>query len=121
MRCGHFAPNFFPHSKDGRGNNMASTKEFKDFILEQLASLPDISFRYMMGEYVLYYRGVVFGGIYDDRFLVKRTESNKSYGLPEVIPYPDAKPMYMIENVEDSEYLGALVKTTYADLINSSR
>ena len=117
MRCVPFAPNYFPRSKGGSEDNMASTKEFKEFIAEQFSSISGISFRYMMGECVFYYNGVVFGGIYDDRFLVKRTESNKSYDLAEIIPYKNAKPMYMIENVEDSEYLIDIIKTTYADLV----
>ena len=95
---------------------MASSKEFKDFILEQLRELDDIACRYMMSEYVLYYKGIVFGGIYDDRLLIKRTQSNKRYGLSEVIPYKNSKPLYIVENLEDIDYLSQLVKDTYKDL-----
>ena len=95
---------------------MASSKEFKDFILEQLRELDDISCRYMMSEYILYYKGVIFGGIYDDRLLIKRTKTNKHYALSEVIPYKNSKPLYMVENIEDTEYLSRLVKETYEDL-----
>ena len=66
---------------------MASTKEYRDYVLEQLNLLGDISYKPMMGEYLLYYRGVLFGGIYDDRLLIKKVESNKKYELSEEIPY----------------------------------
>ena len=92
---------------------MASTKEFKDFILEQLDS---VTCRYMMGEYVFYFDGKVFGGIYDDRFMVKKTPSNAKYSLDEGEPYPGGKPMYIVDNVDDREYLNELVKTTANDL-----
>jgi len=95
---------------------MSSSKEFKDFLLEQLRELDDIFIKAMMGEFVLYYHGVVFGGIYDDRFLIKMTNSNKKYGLTTQIPYKNAKPMYMVENVDDAEYLAELVKETCKDL-----
>lgn len=95
---------------------MASTKEFKDFILEQLRELEDISYRYMMSEYILYYKGIIFGGIYDNRLLIKKTKSNSIYSLEEVIPYKNAKQMYMVENLEDVDYLSELVKVTYNDL-----
>ena len=54
---------------------MASSKDYLDFILEQLSELDDITYRAMMGEYIIYYRGKVVGGIYDDRFLVKPVKS----------------------------------------------
>ena len=96
---------------------MASTKEFKDFVLDQLRELDDIACRAMMGEFVLYYHGVVFGGIYDDRLLIKRTNSNKKYGLSETIPYKNAKPMYLVENIDDVAYLKCLIEETYKDLL----
>ena len=95
---------------------MSSSKQFKDFILEQLRELDNITCKSMMGEFLLYYNGILFGGIYDDRFLIKRTRSNKEYALPEEIPYENAKPMYMVENLDDVDYLSNLVKTTYEDL-----
>ena len=95
---------------------MASSKEFKDFILEQLKDVPNISCRAMMGEYILYYNGVVFGGIYDDRLLIKKTNINKKYHLNEVIPYKNAKPMYIIENLEDISYLNEIILKTYLNL-----
>ena len=95
---------------------MASSKEFKDFILDQLRDLQNIEIKSMMGEYLLYYNKVLFGGIYDDRFLIKKTINNKKYSLPEQIPYKNAKPMYLVENLDDCEYLTNLAVSTCADL-----
>ena len=95
---------------------MSSSKEFRDFILEQLRKLNNISCRAMMGEYILYYNNKIFGGIYDDRFLIKKTKSNKKYSLCEEIPYPNAKPMYMVVNLDDIEYLQELIEETCKDL-----
>ena len=91
---------------------MASSKQFRDFILEQLRELDNITCKSMMGEFLLYYNGVLFGGIYDDRFLIKKTTSNKRYKLTEEIPYSNAKPMYIVENLDDIDYLSELIKTT---------
>ena len=91
---------------------MSSTKEFRDYILDQLSDLPAISCRPMMGEYLLYSDGVLFGGIYDDRLLIKKTKANESYHLPEAIPYPGGKPMYMIEEVDNKEILIEIVNNT---------
>ena len=95
---------------------MASTKEYRDYVLEQLSLLGDISYKPMMGEYLLYYRGVLFGGIYDDRLLIKKVESNKKYELSEEIPYNGAKSMYQIDNIDDSEELREIIINTYNDL-----
>lgn len=95
---------------------MASTKEYRDYVLEQLSLLDDISYKPMMGEYLLYYRGVLFGGIYDDRLLIKEVESNKKYELSEEIPYNGAKSMYQIDNIEDLEELREIIINTYNDL-----
>lgn len=95
---------------------MASSKQFKDYIFEQLKDMKYISFRPMMGEYILYYNNVIFGGIYDDRFLIKKTNSNKVFSLNEAIPYPNAKPMYLIENIDDAEYIQKLIIKTYEGL-----
>lgn len=95
---------------------MASSKGFKDYILEQLRGLDDITCKPMMGEYILYYQDVIFGGIYDDRLLIKKTKSNEKYNLDEEIPYPSAKPMYMVDNVDNADYLSELVRETYKDL-----
>lgn len=95
---------------------MSSSNQFKDFILEQLRELDNITCKSMMGEFLLYYNGILFGGIYDDRFLIKKTNSNKEYSLAEVIPYKNAKPMYMIENLDDVDYLSNLIKTICENL-----
>lgn len=95
---------------------MASTKEYRDYVLDQLNLLGDISYKPMMGEYLLYYRGVSFGGIYDDRLLIKKVESNEKYELSEEIPYDGAKSMYQIENIDDSEELREIIINTYNDL-----
>ena len=100
------------------GNRMASTKEYLDFILEQLSLLDGISHRAMMGEYVLYYRGKVVGGIYDDRFLVKPTASAVSM-LPEAAretPYEGAKEMLLVDRIEDREFLRDLLESMAAEL-----
>lgn len=88
---------------------MATTKEY---ILEQLDILNDIICRSMMGEYLLYYNNILFGGIYDNRLLIKIVESNKKYNMEEQIPYKGAKPMYMVENLEDKELLKEIVIET---------
>ena len=95
---------------------MASTKEYRDFVLEQLSIMNNITYKPMMGEYLLYYRGVLFGGIYDDRLLIKKVESNEKYELSEEIPYDGAKSMYQIENVDDQEELREIIINTYNDL-----
>ena len=95
---------------------MASTKEYRDYVLEHLNLLGDISYKPMMGEYLLYYKGILFGGIYDDRLLIKKVESNKKYELSEEIPYDGAKSMYQIDNIEDPEELREIIINTYNDL-----
>lgn len=94
---------------------MATTKEYKDFILEQL-SLDNVTCRPMIGEYLLYYNGVLFGGIYDDRFLVKKVDSNVKYGLKDAIPYDGAKPMYLVNDVDNCELIKNIVVDTCVDL-----
>lgn len=95
---------------------MASTKEYKDFILEQLKLLKEITYRPMMGEYLLYYKGLLFGGIYDDRLLIKKVESNKKYNMEEVIPYKNAKSMYLIDDVDNEDILKDIILDTCKDL-----
>ena len=91
---------------------MASTKEYRDFIIEQLSSLNDISYKPMMGEYLLYCNGILFGGIYDDRLLVKKVYSNKKYNMQESIPYDSAKPMYLVDDVDNQDILKSIVIDT---------
>ena len=97
---------------------MASTKEYRDFILEQLSDLPGISCRPMMGEFLLYLDDVLFGGIYDDRMLVKIVPENAEFNMPEAIPYDGAKPMYFVEDVDDVEKLKEIVIKTKGGLQN---
>ena len=86
---------------------MASSKEYLIFILEQLSGLDDITYRAMMGEYILYYRERVIGGIYDDRFLVKpvRAAVNLMPNAEMEVPYEGAKGMLLVDDVDDREYL----------------
>ena len=97
---------------------MASSKDYLDFILDQLSGLDGISSRAMMGEYILYYRGKIFGGIYDDRFLVKPTPSARAM-MPEAqmeLPYEGAKPMLLVDEVENREFLRELLEAMYEEL-----
>ena len=95
---------------------MASTKQFKNFILDQLQYLQNIVCKPMMGEYLLYHNDILFGGIYDDRLLIKITNSNKKYNLTKEMPYEKAKPMFMVENLDDFDYLNNLIVETCKDL-----
>ena len=95
---------------------MATTKAYRDFILDQLSLLDNITCRSMMGEYLLYYNDILFGGIYDSRLLVKVVESNKKYGMREEIPYKGAKLMYMIEDLDNKEMIREIVLETCKDL-----
>lgn len=102
---------------------MASTKGYLDFILEQLSGLEEITFRPMMGEYILYYRGRVFGGIYDDRFLVKPVSSAKAL-MPEAayeLPYEGAKEMLLVEDVDNRDFLTSLILAMYDQLPQPKR
>ena len=97
---------------------MPSSKEYLDFILDQLSALNEISYKPMMGEFLLYYRGKLVGGIYDDRLLVKPVKSAIDY-MPQAtysLPYDGAKEMLLVDNVDDKEYLAELFNAMYADL-----
>ena len=91
---------------------MATSKEYKEYILEQLDLLDNISCRAMMGEFLLYYNNILFGGIYDNRLLVKIVETNKKYNMEEQIPYETAKPMYLVDDVDNKELLKEIVIET---------
>ena len=95
---------------------MATTKEYKDYVLEQIDLLDNITCKPMMGEYLLYYKGILFGGIYDDRFLVKKTDTNNKYNMEESIPYDNAKPMYLVSDIDNKEILKDIVLETYEGL-----
>lgn len=97
---------------------MASSKEYLDFILDQLSELDGISWRKMMGEYILYRHGKIVGGIYDDRFLVKPTRSAAEM-MPDAgreIPYEGAKEMLLVDNVENREFLRELLEAMDGEL-----
>ncbi len=95
---------------------MSTTKDYKNFILEQLDILDNITCKPMMGEYLLYYNGLLFGGIYDNRFLIKKVNTNKLYNMKESIPYNGAKPMYLIDNIDNKESLKDIILDTYKGL-----
>jgi len=97
---------------------MASSKQYLDFVLDQLSSLDGVAFRAMMGEYLLYVRGRVVGGIYDDRLLVKQSEAARRL-MPDAsleLPYPGAKEMLLVDNVDDREFLHTLLDAVAAEL-----
>ena len=97
---------------------MASSKEYLHFILEQLSDLDDISYRPMMGEFILYYRGKIVGGIYDDRLLVKKTKSALKL-MPAAIcelPYEGAKEMLLVDEVDNKEFLAKLFEAICDEL-----
>ena len=94
---------------------MASSKEYLDFILGQLSELDDISYRAMMGEYIIYYRGKVVGGIYDDRFLVKSTVAMMPNAVME-LPYEGAKEILLVYDVDNKEFLRLLLEAMYEEL-----
>ena len=97
---------------------MASSKEYLDFILEQLSEMDDVSYRAMMGEYIFYYRGKIVGGIYDDRFLVKPTKSAVAM-MPNAdteLPYDGSKEMLLVDDVDNKEFLKELLEAMYPEL-----
>ena len=95
---------------------MATTKDYRDFVLEKLSILDNITCKPMMGEYLLYYNRVLFGGIYDNRLLVKIVDSNKKYNMQKSIPYENAKPMYLVSDVDNTETLINIILDTYKEL-----
>lgn len=97
---------------------MASRKDYLDYILEQLSGLEDVTYRAMMGEYILYYGGRIAGGIYDDRLLVKPVKAARSLlpDAPEEEPYPGAKLLLLVENVDDRDFLQNLFRAMYDQL-----
>lgn len=97
---------------------MASKKDYLDFILEQLSELDGITYKAMMGEFILYYQGRIFGGIYDDRLLVKPVKAAVKL-MPEAseeLPYEGAKPMLLVDNIDDRDFLCGLVEAMFAEL-----
>ena len=97
---------------------MASSKDYLEFILEQLSGLEEITYKAMMGEYIIYYRGKIVGGIYDDRFLVKPVKAARQL-MPEAemeLPYEGAKEMLLVDNVENREFLKGLLEDMFDEL-----
>ncbi len=97
---------------------MASSREYLDFILEQLSQLDEITYKAMMGEYIIYYRGKIIGGIYDDRLLVKPVKS-ALYLMPDAsyeLPYEGAKEMLLVDDVDNKDFLTDLFNAMYNDL-----
>ena len=97
---------------------MASSKDYLDFVLEQLSELEEITYRAMMGEYIIYYRGKIVGGIYDDRLLVKPVKSAVSF-MPTAsyeLPYEGAKEMLLVDNVDSKDFLTKLFDAMYEEL-----
>ena len=97
---------------------MASSREYLDFIMEQLSESEDVSYRAMMGEYIIYYRGKAVGGIYDDRFLVKPVKAAKEL-MPDAdmeLPYEGAKEMLLVDELDNKEFLRQLLESMYEEL-----
>ena len=97
---------------------MASSKEYLEFVLEQLSEIDDITYRAMMGEYIIYFRGKIIGGIYDDRFLVKPTKSALAL-MPDAnkeLPYEGAKEMILVEDIDNRGFLKELFEAMYDEL-----
>ena len=102
---------------------MASSKEYLEFILEQLSELNEITYRAMMGEYIIYYRGKIIGGIYDDRLLVKPVNSAVSLMTNAIyeLPYEGAKEMLLVDDVDNKDFLTKLFIAMYDDLPNPKK
>ena len=96
---------------------MASSKDYLDYILELCRETRNITYKKMMGEYMLYKDDVLFGGVYDNRFLIKKTKSLENSELKEVVPYPHAKPMLLVDS-EDEEEIKELITKAVNDLKN---
>ena len=102
---------------------MSSSKVYLDFVLEQLSGLEEITYRAMMGEYIIYYRGKIVGGIYDDRLLVKPVKSAVSF-MPTAsyeLPYEGAKEMLLVDNVDSKDFLTKLFNAMYEELPASKK
>ena len=102
---------------------MASSKEYLEFILGQLSELEEITYRAMMGEFIIYYRGKIVGGIYDDRLLVKPVKSAISYmpTAPYELPYEGAKEMLLVDEVDNKNFLAGLFNAMYEELPAQNR
>lgn len=99
---------------------MASTSEYLEYVLDLLTGVPEVSSRKMMGEYLLYASGKLFGGVYDDRFLVKDTESSRAVLSAVEVPYEGASPMLLVD-VEDAEVVSSMVVAMLSELPEPKR
>ena len=99
---------------------MASEKEYLDYVIELLREVRGITYKKMMGEYILYKDNIIFGGVYDNRFLVKNTKSLEEYELKEQIPYPTGKPMLLIDS-EDPDEIREIVLKVVSDLKQNNK
>lgn len=97
---------------------MASSKDYLDFILDQLSELDEITYKAMMGEYIIYYKGKIIGGIYDNRFLVKPSKSaiDLMPNATRELPYDGAKEMLLVDNVDSRDFLAELFSAMYSEL-----
>lgn len=93
---------------------MASSVDYLQYVLDLLQDVPDVSYKKMMGEFLLYKNGVLFGGVYDDRFLLKKTPSNADLGLREELPYDGAKTMYLVDSEDPVAVRELVLKTIYS-------
>ncbi len=101
---------------------MSTSLKYRNYVLEQLSPLKDITIRPMMGEYLLYYQDILFGGLYDEKLLIKEVPGNAKYHLPQVVPYAGAKrTMYYIEDLDDQQQLIQIILDTYPDLPRKKR
>lgn len=98
-----------------------SSKKYRDYVLEQLSLCGDVTVRPMMGEFLVYLDGIYFGGIFDDRFLVKIVYDNAKYGMEKELPYDGAKPMYLVTELEDRETLKAIAEDTVKGLTKKKK
>lgn len=97
---------------------MASSKDYLEYVLDQLSELDEITYKSMMGEFIIYYRGKIVGGIYDDRFLVKNTKA-ASEMMPEAaleLPYEGAKKMLLVDEIDNRDFLRSLLEAMYEEL-----
>ena len=99
---------------------MASSIDYLEFVLELLRETRNITYKKMMGEFMLYKDGILFGGVYDNRFLIKKTKSLENSGLKDQIPYPSAKPMLLVDS-EDPDEIKELVNIVIKDLNNNTK
>ena len=100
---------------------MSTSKEYKEYVLEQIEPIGNILCRPMMGEYLLYYNGTLFGGIYDNRLLIKISSTNEKYGLSKELPYSGAKLMYSLDLLDDKNRVEEIIINTCKGLASNKK